>query len=65
MTKDGSLEDEMFSGTAPVYRLTDSGWNAIHRTHVQALLAVIVALIGLMLSVNWVKAVGAAVGLLR
>lgn len=29
-----------------IYRLTDSGWNAIHRSHVITLLSIIVALLG-------------------
>ena len=32
----------------PLYRLTDSGWNAIHRTHVIAFLGIIVSLIALL-----------------
>ena len=66
VTKDGTFEtEEMFSGRAPIYKLTDSGWNAIHRTHVQALLGVIVALLGVAISVNWGKAIVATVGLIR
>ena len=31
----------------PLYRLTDGGWNAIHRTRVLALLGVLISLVGL------------------
>ncbi|MBU1424690.1 MAG: hypothetical protein KKH12_02130 [Gammaproteobacteria bacterium] len=43
---DGLPTKQIFEGTADVYRLTDSGWNAIHRTHVITLLGVIAALLG-------------------
>lgn len=34
LTSDGKLpKKDVFTHTAPVYRLTDSGWNAIRRTH--------------------------------
>ena len=46
LTDEGQLpEGNMFTQNGPVYRLTDSGWNAIHRTHVMALLGMIVSLI--------------------
>ena len=49
---DGSLSSgAIFTKQAPLYRLTDSGWNAIHRVHFIALLGIIVSLL----------AVGAAV----
>lgn len=53
---DGTLPDgTLYHSTQPIYRLTDSGWNAIHRTHVMGLLGVIVSLLGVaiaMLGVN-------------
>ena len=46
LTDDGNLpEGNQFPNYGPLYRLTDSGWNAIHRTHVIALLGVIVSLL--------------------
>lgn len=33
-----------------IYKLTDSGWNAIHRTHVIALLSIIIALLGVFIT---------------
>jgi hypothetical protein len=45
----------VFSEQAPLYRLTDSGWNAIHRTHVLALLSLIVALLALGVAVIGLK----------
>lgn len=45
---DGSLPTgNIFTEQAPLYRLTDSGWNAIHRTHVITLLSIISSLIGI------------------
>lgn len=43
----GNLENPstpMFQSTATVYRLTDSGWNAIHRTHELSILAVLLTI---------------------
>ena len=34
LTPDGKLpEGSRLSGTAPVYKLTEAGWNVIHRSH--------------------------------
>lgn len=45
---DGSLPSgNIFTEQTPLYRLTDSGWNAIHRTHVITLLAIILSLIAI------------------
>jgi hypothetical protein len=38
--------DFAFDRSQPLYRLTDSGWAAIHRTHVLALLSALIALVG-------------------
>lgn len=38
--------DQIFDKVNDVYRLTDSGWNAIHRTHQLFVLSIIIALIG-------------------
>lgn len=66
VTKEGDLETrQVFSGRKPIYRLTDSGWNAIHRTHVQTLLGVIVALLGIVITINWGEAIAATMGLAR
>ena len=35
----------------PIYRLTDGGWNAIHRTHVMAILGVTLSLLGVVVAV--------------
>lgn len=43
---DGSLpSSNIFTEHGPLYKLTDSGWNAIHRTHVITLLGIILSLI--------------------
>jgi len=48
LNPDGSLPSgELFTEQAPLYRLTDSGWNAIHRTNVIALLGIIISLLAL------------------
>lgn len=45
---DGTLpEGHLFERTKPIYRLTDGGWNKIHRSHVQAILSVIATLVGI------------------
>jgi len=53
---DGTLPDgKFFEGTKTIYRLTDSGWNAIHRTHVMVLLSIIVSLLGVAITLMGVK----------
>ncbi|MCD6387819.1 MAG: hypothetical protein J7L69_00300 [Desulfobulbaceae bacterium] len=45
---DGSLpEGELFQKKKHIYRLTDGGWNAIHRSHMLAILSVIATLVGI------------------
>lgn len=52
LTSDGNLpEGNIVSEIAPLYRLTNSGWNAIHRTHVIALLGLIASLVAAGVSV--------------
>ncbi len=44
LTQDGTLPDgELFSSFGPLYRLTDSGWNAIRRTHSWVVFTFVVA----------------------
>ena len=44
---DGKFPDgNLFQNEKPIYKLTDSGWNAIHRTHVMGLLGIIISLLG-------------------
>jgi len=44
LSPDGSLpHGQLFSGSKPLYRLTDAGWNAIHRTHSWVLMTFAVA----------------------
>jgi len=48
---DGSLPDgEIFSNEKHLYRLTDSGWNAIHRSHMLNILGVFATLIGIIVT---------------
>ena len=39
-----------FDSNEDIYKLTDSGWNAIHRTHVITLLSIIIALLGVFIT---------------
>jgi hypothetical protein len=41
LTPDGRLPDSPFTGTAPMYRMTDSGWSVVHRSYMWAWLAVL------------------------
>jgi hypothetical protein len=48
LTEDGRLPaGQVFTERSTVYRLTDSGWNAIHRSHVITLLGLIAALLAI------------------
>lgn len=45
LTPEGKLPSgALFQSSEPCYRITDSGWNAIHRQHQLGLLAVLVAI---------------------
>jgi len=56
LNADGSLPNgKVFDGKTTVYRLTDSGWNAIHRTHVMVLLGTIVSLAGVAITLLSIK----------
>ena len=51
LTPEGELpKGYIFSRIGPLYRLTDSGWAAIHRTHILLLASVFFALISLILA---------------
>jgi hypothetical protein len=54
-TNGALVEGKMFDGTKTIYKLTDSGWNAIHRTHVIGFLSVIVSLIGIAITLIGLK----------
>jgi hypothetical protein len=47
----GELPTPLFQGVKPFYRLTDSGWAAINRSHGWARAEVLVALIALVVAV--------------
>jgi hypothetical protein len=48
---DGRLSSDLqLTSSAPLYRLTDSGWNAINRTHQWGVLACLVAVASLVVS---------------
>ena len=46
----GLSKEPEFNNNENIYKLTDSGWNAIHRTHVIALLGIIIALLGVFIT---------------
>jgi hypothetical protein len=43
--------DKLYSGEGPVYRLTDAGWNVIHRTHEWVVVTCVASLIALLATV--------------
>jgi hypothetical protein len=53
LTPEGTLPppDKLFSGHGPIYRLTDAGWNVIHRTHEWVVVTCIASLIALFATV--------------
>jgi hypothetical protein len=48
---DTSLPDQPFTSRAPIYRITDSGWSVINRTHFWVISTFAVALLALIASV--------------
>ena len=49
---DGSLsEGSLFSGTGPLYKVTDSGWAVVHHTQLWTLVAVVVSALSFIISV--------------
>lgn len=38
---DGRITDPPFTRTTPIYRITDSGWSVVHRSHMWAIMAVL------------------------
>lgn len=56
LTPDGKLPSgDIFTKKAPLYRLTDSGWNAIHRTYVITFLSIILSIIAVGVAVLGLK----------
>jgi len=50
---DGSLPDgEIFNSTGPVWKLTDSGWSTINRSHQLTVLSLFLSLLGVALVVT-------------
>jgi hypothetical protein len=47
---DGSLPQPIFLPRAPVWKLTDSGWAAIHRTHAWELIGVLIGALSLVVA---------------
>ncbi len=56
LTSDGNLPSgNIFTKQAPLYKLTDSGWNAIHRTHVITLLGIMLSFIAIGVAILSIK----------
>jgi hypothetical protein len=61
LAPDGTVPQEIrVAGREPIYRLTDSGWQVIHRTHgwivvtcIVAFLALLATILGLVVSLRW------------
>jgi len=52
LTAEGNLPPgPMFDSVAPIYRVTDSGWNAINRAHEWTLIGVLIAVASLLATV--------------
>jgi hypothetical protein len=50
---DGSLPDgNLFEKHGPQWKLTDSGWAAINRVHEWTLIGILIAIIGILLTLN-------------
>jgi len=48
LTPDGRLPvGKLFSGHGPIYRLTEAGWNVIHRTHEWVVVTCVASIIAL------------------
>ncbi len=52
LTTEGNIPPDVFNQVGPLYRLTDSGWAAIHRTHILTLFGVFLALITVIISLK-------------
>lgn len=53
LTSEGELpQGEMFTGTSPMYRLTDGGWSVINRSYQFTLLTVFLSLLTLIATVG-------------
>jgi len=53
LKEDGSLPDgNLFNSFGPLWKITDSGWATIYRVHGWALIGIIIALIGVLISLN-------------
>ena len=52
LKRDGSLPDgEMFQASGPLWKLTDSGWAAINRTHQLGLFSLLLSFIGVLIAI--------------
>jgi hypothetical protein len=47
LTPDGQLPDPLYTGVTTIYRMTDSGWSVVHRSHMWLLLTVLIAFLSL------------------
>jgi hypothetical protein len=47
---DGRISNPPFTRTTPVYRMTDSGWSVVHRSHMWFLTTVLIGLLSLLIA---------------
>jgi hypothetical protein len=53
LNPDGSLPDQvLLDRVGPLWKLTDSGWAAIHRSHQLAIFGLFLSLIGVLLAIS-------------
>ena len=52
LKSDGSLPDDLFESSGPVWKLTDSGWMVIHRAHEITLLSIFLAIVGIIVAIG-------------
>jgi hypothetical protein len=53
LKEDGSLPNgDLYDSTGPIWKLTDSGWAAINRAHEWTLIGILIAAIGVFITIN-------------
>lgn len=50
LASDGQISNPPFTNRSPIYRMTDSGWAAVHRSHMWVLLGVTIGLLSLLIA---------------
>jgi hypothetical protein len=47
LTPDGQLPSPLFTSVTTIYRMTDSGWSVVHRSHMWLLMTVLIGFLSL------------------